>query len=97
MHRHFLFVEPNEVNPMGCEAYTNYAYKGGTPQNSAPYYALANDATSSSYIASGACRSGKVLCGTRPQSAKYFEFGRGDNPNYIWNELGAGNSKTSNV
>lgn len=101
MHRHLLFVEPSNTNPpfhpSECAGYLNAKYGGGSPSGCCPNYARSNTVSGNSYVASAACRGGKVLCGTTTQSAKYFEFGKDDNPNYIWNELGAGDNKLSQV
>ena len=94
MHRHFVFAEPNEIDPTHCEDFINIEYKESENGVSA-YKPL--DITSGNSVSGAACHDGKVLCGTTPQSAKHFEWGEMDNPNYIWNELGAGKDKCSEI
>lgn len=112
MHRHLLFVEPKQINPSICHEYLNRGrnrvqkgnnwvdgnnttgYNGGNPP---PAYKLSGTAGSNSYIASAACRSGKINCQCGGSYNFSYNFGEGDNPNYIWNELGCGDKKKSNV
>lgn len=95
MHRHLLFVEPNEVNP--SESPDGSGLKNADTRRPPQKYNLTTNANPSSYVASAACRGGKVFCNCNETESATFQFNNGDNPNYIWNELGAGSDKLSNL
>jgi hypothetical protein len=94
MHRHFVFVEPSEINPANnIESIINGSYS--ITRNGVDEYKPVSTASSSTTVASAACWGGEVICNTAPEITQVFEFDNGDNPNYIWNELGKDNAVTN--
>lgn len=94
MHRHFVFVEPSEINPSNnIESIINGSYS--ETRNGVDEYKPVSTASSSTTVASAACWGGEVICNTAPEITQVFEFDNGDNPNYIWNELGKDNVATN--
>ena len=90
MHRHFLFVEPGLVNPENAYQKLNPRARATAPDEYALTGAL-QDGSTNEYVASAACRGGTV---GKSVTCKY---GKNDNPNYIWNELGAGDEKQNKL
>lgn len=102
-HRHFVFVEPGNSNPN--EEYQELVnkpqpHKGVLDNSKLPAYSGGTNITKNSYVASANWWGGKVLCETgesRQRSSYTYETGKGGHINYIWNELGAGDDKLSNI
>lgn len=97
MHRHFVFVEPSGINPSSSDynKIINGPYKD--TKDGVKEYIPDGTATGDTTVSSAACWGGEVICNCSPAITQSFEFGEGDNPNYIWNELGAGDAKQTNM
>lgn len=93
MHRHFLFVEPNQVKTEQAYMKMNPSKRLSPPTE----YALSGTLTEETTVAVAACRGGRVFCEASPPLSITCKFGKDDNPNYIWNELGAGSDKQNNL
>ena len=90
MHRHFLFVEPGLVNPANAYQKLNPS-KRTTPPTEYALSGTLEDNSKTQHVASAACRGGVA------GKSKTCKYGKDDNPNYIWNELGAGSEKQNNL
>lgn len=93
MHRHFVFTEPagargasveNVINP------SNGVYYNKFPIDERDNQQVKLSVKPTDFVSAWACYGGEVICETAPPITQEFKFGDGDNPNYIWNELGKG-------
>lgn len=96
MHRHFVFVEPSKIDPASGDHDKTINGSFSETKNGVEKY-KPSTATGNTTISSAACWGGEVICNCSPPITQSFEFGEGDNPNYIWNELGAGGAKSTNM
>ena len=95
MHRHAIFVDPND--PSELHININEEKDKDAHKEKIKKYSSTTDVLPTSYVLGAAMRGGKVFCNTSPAITKTFETGFDDNPNYIWNELGAGENKMTNL
>ena len=107
-HRHFIFVETNNRNPAdGRKIYNGAFYDGehrdyqknnhGWQSSGPDWFKVSNKVDSDGYTAAAALWDGKISAATEGEYRPRFKFGEGEHPNYIWNELGAGSEKKSNI
>lgn len=106
MHRHFIFVESSNLNPeLGRVIYNGPFYNGehsnlhGMWKSTGPdhFFKATNQVTENSFTAGAALWDGKISAECSGEYIPTFQFGQGEHPNYIWNELGAGSAKQSNI
>jgi len=106
MHRHFIFVESSNLNPeLGRIIYNGPFYNGehsnlhGRWKSTGPdhFFKATNQVTENSFTAGAALWDGKISAECSGEYRPTFQFGQGEHPNYIWNELGAGDAKKSNI
>ena len=100
MHRHAIFVDPNNPNDLHSNINRHdddTKDEGVKHKDRIKKYSSTTDVLPTSYVLGAAMRGGKVFCNTSPAITKTFDTGHDDNPNYIWNELGAGENKMTNL
>ena len=100
MHRHAIFVDPNNPNDLHFNINRHdddTKDEGVKHKDRLKKYSSTTDVLPTSYVLGAAMRGGKVFCNTSPAITKTFTTGQDDNPNYIWNELGAGEDKMTNL
>ena len=105
-HRHFIFLEPSRNDP--SEGDGEYNTDNNQPRedtnrptaDSIPDYNSGRSITSSTYVASANWWGGSLVIGTGEDTndrGRSYAIGAGGHINYIWNELGAGDAKISNI
>lgn len=105
MHRHFVFVEPSELDPSRNQENYNYPlYTGQKGSHSHGWTASGPDKYKSrtmidgnSYVASANLWGGYIIAECGGCHGYTSPTGEDAHPNYIWNELGAGETKVSNI
>lgn len=98
MHRHFVFVEPSNLDPSRNQENYNYPlYNNGWTPSGPEKYKSQTMITGDSYVASANLWGGHIIAECGGNHGYTSPTGEDAHPNYIWNELGAGSSKMSNI
>lgn len=99
MHRHFIFMESSKLDPASADGLLDAGNfingpkygRNSIEEGASKYYKSSSTITANSYVAAANYAGGSIGV------SETYDTGSSGHINYIWNELGAGNSKKSNI